>query len=107
VGKRGSICDYAGDEIHKDDLVAYSARVGNRTRMTDAIVLEVTTKIAPVEGVGNVLVAVLKVQPTGIDSGWGLGARRSLAPQWITAEHVRLLRTNAEIRRSSGEAGRG
>lgn len=86
MGKRGSVSDYAGEELFADDLVVYSARVGNRVRMTDAVVLEVTAK-----SIGGRLVPMIKVQPTGTDSGWGLGTRKTLVPQWVTTEHVRLV----------------
>jgi hypothetical protein len=89
MGKRGVVTDYAGEELYAGDLVAYAARQGNRVRMTDAVVLEVTAKKAQVEGVGVVLVPTLKVQPTGDESGFT--ARRSMRPQWIAADHVRLI----------------
>ncbi|MGW4986298.1 hypothetical protein ACWEQ3_01425 [Streptomyces mirabilis] len=54
--------------------------------MTDALVLDVTTK-----QVGGRLLPTLKVQPTGAVSGWGLGAHKSLQPREISAEHVRLV----------------
>jgi len=92
VAKRGVVCDYAGEELHAGDLVAFAARHGNRVRMTDAIILPngVTTRLVNVPGVGAVLVPVLHVQPTGIESGFA--KRRTDVAQWITAEHVRLIR---------------
>jgi hypothetical protein len=92
MAKRGVVTDYAGNELHPGDLVAYSARQGNRVRMADAVVLEATAKQAQVEGVGAVLVPVLKVQPTGIESGFV--KRKTAAAQWITTEHVRLVAPN-------------
>ncbi|AUG87300.1 hypothetical protein HOS59_gp36 [Streptomyces phage Rowa] len=89
MAKRGVVTDYAGNELHPGDLVAYSARQGNRVRMADAVVLEATAKQAQVEGVGAVLVPVLKVQPTGVESGFV--KRKTAAAQWITTEHVRLV----------------
>ncbi len=89
MAKRGVVTDYAGNELHPGDLVAYSARQGNRVRMADAVVLEATAKQAQVEGVGRVLVPVLRIQPTGIESGFV--KRKTAAPQWITTEHVRLV----------------
>lgn len=86
MGKRGTVSDYAGEPLYAGDLVAYSARVGNRVRMSDAVILDVTAK-----SVGGRLMPMLKVQPTGTDSGWGLGARETLRAQWISAEHVRLV----------------
>jgi hypothetical protein len=89
VAKRGVVTDYAGNELYPGDLIAYAARNGNRARLSDAVVLEVTAKLAQVEGVGAVLVPVLKVQPTGVESGFA--KRRTDTVQWITAEHVRLV----------------
>jgi hypothetical protein len=89
MAKRGVVTDYAGNELHPGDLVAYSARQGNRVRMADAVVLEATAKQARVEGVGMVLVPVLRVQPTGVESGFV--KRKTPVPQWITTEHVRLV----------------
>lgn len=89
MAKRGVVTDYAGNELYAGDLIAYAARQGNRVRLADAIVLEVTAKLAQVEHVGAVLVPVLKIQPTGVESGFA--KRRTPVPQWITAEHVRLV----------------
>lgn len=89
MAKRGVVTDYAGNELHPGDLVAYSARQGNRVRLADAVVLEATAKQAQVEGVGLVLVPVLRVQPTGVESGFV--KRKTPTPQWITTEHVRLV----------------
>lgn len=89
MSKRGTVSDYAGEALYAGDLINYATRAGNRTRASDAIVLQVTT----VRSLGRV-VAMLKVQPTGTDSGYGLGARKTLNAQWISPEHVRLLRSN-------------
>lgn len=84
MGKRGVVTDYAGDELYRNDLIVYSARQGNRVRMVDAIVDKVTTRL-----VDGRLRAMLRVQPTGIESGFT--KRRSLRKEWISAEHVRLI----------------
>ncbi|MGW2591680.1 hypothetical protein ACWCXC_15645 [Streptomyces sp. NPDC001515] len=81
--------DYAGNELHPGDLITYSARQGNSVRVTDAVILEVTAEKANVPHVGVVLVPVLRVQPTGVESG--PVKRKSGDPQWITTEHVRLI----------------
>jgi hypothetical protein len=86
MGKRGVVSDYAGEELYAGDLISFGTRHGNRVRMSDAIVLDVTAK-----KVDGRLVATLLVQPTGTDSGWGMGARKTLASQRISAEHVRLV----------------
>jgi hypothetical protein len=86
MGKRGVVTDYAGEELYAGDLITYAVRHGNRVRMTDAIVLDVTTK-----NLGGRLLPTLSVQPTGTVSGWGLGARKTIQPVEISAEHVRLV----------------
>lgn len=83
---RGKVHDYAGEELRAGDLVAYAARQGNRVRMSDGIVLGAATK-----SIAGRLLPVLRIQPTGTDSGWGMGARKSLRPVDIFAEHVRLI----------------
>jgi hypothetical protein len=84
MAKRGTVTDYAGDEIYRGDLVAYATRQANRVRMTDAIVQRVTARI-----VGGRLVPMLLVRPTGQESGFT--ARKSSRAEWISAEHVRLV----------------
>jgi hypothetical protein len=84
MAKRGTVTDYAGDPLYKGDLVTYSARHGNRVRMSDAIVERVTANL-----VGGRLVPMLKVRPTGDESGFT--ARKTLRAEWIAAEHVRLI----------------
>lgn len=95
MGKRGTVSDYAGEPLYKGDLIVYATRTGNRVRNSDAIVLEVTTART-----GGRVVPMLRIQPTGMDSGWGLGARKTLREERISAEHVRLLRPNV-----TGEQG--
>jgi hypothetical protein len=88
MGKRGVITDYSGEELYAGDLVVYGARHGNRVRMTDAIVEKVTTRLE-----GGRLRPMLKVQPTGVESGFT--KRRTLRKEWISAEHVRLVTPDA------------
>ncbi|MFF4952269.1 hypothetical protein [Streptomyces chattanoogensis] len=92
MAKRGVVTDYAGNELYAGDLISYSSRNGNRVRQADAVVEEVTAKRTTVEGVGAILVPVLKVRPTGIESGFT--KRRTVAAQWITTEHARLIIPN-------------
>ncbi|QPB09791.1 hypothetical protein CPT_Shady_030 [Streptomyces phage Shady] len=84
MGKRGVVTDYAGEELYAGDLVTYSARQGNRVRMTDAVISEVTARVE-----GGRLRPMLKVHPTGMESGFT--RRRSYRPVWVSAEHVRLI----------------
>jgi hypothetical protein len=86
MGKRGVVTDYAGEELYAGDLVSFGTRHGNRVRLSDAVVLDVTTK-----NIGGRLLPTLVVQPTGTDSGWGLGSRKTLRSVEISAEHVRLV----------------
>lgn len=89
MAKRGVVCDYAGDELFKDDLITYGARQGNRIRMADAVVLKVTAKV-----VDGRLRPMLKVRPTGPESGFV--KRRSFRSLWISAEHARLIQPAEE-----------
>ena len=86
MSKRGVITDYAGEELYKGDLINYATRQGNRVRLADAVVLQVTARRAA--GIGR-LVPMLQVQPTGVESGFT--ARRSARAVWIGAEHARLI----------------
>ncbi|NYI06087.1 hypothetical protein [Allostreptomyces psammosilenae] len=87
MSKRGVVTDYAGDELYAGDLVAYAVRQGNRVRLSDAIILDVTAV-----NVGGRLRPMLNVQPTGNESGFT--RRRSMRSLWISAEHVRLVTPN-------------
>lgn len=91
MGKRGTVTDYAGEGIYAGDLIAYATRTGNRVRMTDAMVLKVTAV-----QIGGRLRPMLQVEPTGDESGFV--ARKTLAPQWISAEHARLILPGASQR---------
>jgi hypothetical protein len=84
MGKRGVVTDYAGEELYAGDLVAYAARQGNRVRMTDAVVRQVTTRLE-----GGRLRPMLRLAPTGTESGFT--KRRSYREVWVSAEHVRLI----------------
>lgn len=84
MGKRGVVTDYAGEELYAGDLVTYAVRHGNRVRMTDAVILDVTAEM-----IGGRLIPMLEVEPTGTESGFT--RRRTLTPRKIGAEHVRLV----------------
>lgn len=89
MGKRGTITDYAGEALYPGDLITYGTRRGNRVRMSDAVILECTTK-----RIGWYVVPRLLVQPTGTDSGYGLTReRKSLRRTRISPEHARLIRS--------------
>lgn len=88
VGKRGTVTDYAGEALYVGDLINYATRCGNRVRASDAIIREIGTE----RRYGRVI-PMLRVQPTGVDSGYGLGERKTLREEWISPEHSRLLRS--------------
>ncbi|OKH90462.1 hypothetical protein [Streptomyces uncialis] len=87
MGKRGVVTDYAGEEIYPGDLINYAARQGNRVRVSDAYVEKVTAVLE-----GGRLRPMLKVQPTGTESGFT--KRRTMRTEWISAEHARLIMAN-------------
>lgn len=78
------MCDYAGEPLYAGDLIVYAARRGNRVRMTDATIKQVTARKT-----GGRLVPLLRVLPTGDESGFS--KRKSRRQVWVSAEHVRLL----------------
>jgi len=84
LGRRGVVTDYAGEELYPGDLINYSARQGNRVRSTDAIVIKATTVM-----LGGRLQPMLKVRPTGVESGFT--SRKTLRAEWISTEHARLI----------------
>lgn len=88
LAKRGVVTDYAGEELYPGDLINYAARQGNRVRVSDAIVEKVTAVLE-----GGRLRPMLKVQPTGTESGFT--KRRTMRAEWISAEHARLIMANA------------
>ncbi|KPC89911.1 hypothetical protein ADL27_38520 [Streptomyces sp. NRRL F-6602] len=75
------LTDFTGAEIRPGKTIVYATRRGNRVRQTEATVLETMSD----KRAGRV-VPRLKVQPTGRDSGFS--ARSTLAPQYVSAEHV-------------------
>jgi hypothetical protein len=87
VGKRGTVTDYAGEALYTGDLINYAARRENGVRASDAIVREIY--FVRVEGRKF---PMLKVQPTGTDSGFE--PRKTLRAEHVAATHVRLLRSN-------------
>ncbi|MFD9205939.1 hypothetical protein ACFVZM_06625 [Streptomyces sioyaensis] len=75
------LTDFTGAEIRKGSTIAYPTRQGNVVRNSEATVLETMSN----RSTGRI-VPMLKVQPTGRDSGFI--ARKTLTPQTIAAEHV-------------------
>ncbi|MEV3856084.1 hypothetical protein AB0J38_17385 [Streptomyces sp. NPDC050095] len=81
MSKRGHIHDFTGAPILAGDTVVYATRQGNRVRMTEAVVIKTTSAL-----LGGRVVPLLKVKPTGQESGFV--RRRSLRVETIAAEHV-------------------
>ncbi len=84
MGRRGVITDYAGEALYPGDLVTYATRRENRVRMTDAVIT-----LCEARKVGGRLRPMLKVTPTGDESGFA--KRVTFTPVWVAAEHVRLV----------------
>jgi hypothetical protein len=78
---KARLTDFTGAEIRPGRLIAYPTRQGNVVRNTEAVVLERLSN----KKTGRI-VPMLKVQPTGRDSGFI--ARSTLKPQTIAATHV-------------------
>lgn len=87
MSKRGTVTDYAGEALYSGDLINYASRRENGVRASDAIV----RKIYFVRVEGRKF-PMLRVQPTGTDSGFE--PRKSLRVEHVAATHVRLLRSN-------------
>jgi hypothetical protein len=78
---KARLTDFTGAEIRPGSVIAYPTRQGNVVRNSEAIVLETRSD----KSTGRV-VPVLRVRPTGRDSGFI--ARKTLAVQTVAAEHV-------------------
>ncbi|MFD5161012.1 hypothetical protein ACFWMJ_23535 [Streptomyces hawaiiensis] len=78
---KARLTDFTGAEIRPGVVIAYPTRQGNVVRNSEAIVLETMSD----RSTGRV-VPMLKVQPTGRDSGFI--ARKTLTSQKVSAEHV-------------------
>ncbi|MEV5319129.1 hypothetical protein AB0K92_15990 [Streptomyces sp. NPDC052687] len=78
---KAKLTDFTGAEIRPGVVIAYPSRQGNRVRNSEAVVLETMSD----RSTGRV-VPMLKVRPTGRDSGFI--ARKTLAVQKVSAEHV-------------------
>ncbi|MGW0468301.1 hypothetical protein ACWDX6_24000 [Streptomyces sp. NPDC003027] len=78
---KSRLSDFTGAEIRPGALIAYPTRQGNVVRNSEAVVLETLSD----KSTGRV-VPMLKVRPTGRDSGFI--ARKTLAVQKVSAEHV-------------------
>ncbi|WP_328967930.1 hypothetical protein [Streptomyces sp. NBC_00239] len=78
---KARLTDFTGAEIHVGAVIAYPTRQGNVVRNSEGVVLELHSN----KSTGRV-VPMLRVRPTGRDSGFI--ARKTLAVQTVSAEHV-------------------
>lgn len=85
--KRGSVCDFTGQEVRVGDTIVYWTRLSNLTRGSEAEVLDVSTETYK----GRVF-PVLKVQPTGRCSGFIARTDNSVqtirTDQWVVTVPV-------------------
>ncbi|MEW1551391.1 hypothetical protein [Streptomyces tsukubensis] len=86
---KARLTDFTGAEIHPGAVIAYPTRQGNRVRNSEAVVVELTSD----KSTGRV-VPMLKIKPTGRDSGFI--ARKTLAVQRVSAEHVVVIGSAGE-----------
>lgn len=83
--RRGVVCDYAGEELHEGDLIAYASRCENGVRLADGVIEAIRW-----ETFKGRRLPFLSVQPTGVESGYK--NRRSQRRVEISADHARLIR---------------
>ncbi|MEV4939599.1 hypothetical protein [Streptomyces zaomyceticus] len=86
---KSRLSDFTGAEIVPGAIIAFPSRQGNRVRNSEAVVLETMSD----KSSGRV-VPMLKVKPTGRDSGFI--ARKTLAVQHVSAEHVVVIGMSEE-----------
>jgi hypothetical protein len=78
---KARLTDFTGAEIRPGVVVSYASRRGNRVAQVEAVVIETRSR----KQAGRV-VPVLKVRPTGRESG--ISGRKTLAIQTVGAEHA-------------------
>ncbi|MEU0860643.1 hypothetical protein ABZ352_35550 [Streptomyces griseofuscus] len=78
---KARLTDFTGAEIRPGALVSYATRQGNLVRLSEAVVLELESNKA-----AGVVVPLVKVRPTGRDSGFV--ARKTLAVQTVAADRM-------------------
>ncbi|MGI5404162.1 hypothetical protein ACQEVG_32870 [Streptomyces sp. CA-135486] len=88
---KARLTDFTGAEIRVGSLIAYPTRQGNVVRNSEAVVLETKSD----KSTGRV-VPMLKVKPTGRDSGFI--ARKTLTEQTVSAEHVVVIGDTGEAK---------
>ncbi|MER5894751.1 hypothetical protein [Streptomyces sp. NPDC001876] len=82
------VTDYAGEALYRGDLITYPSRRGNSVRAADAIIRGIYFERTK----NGSTFPMLKVEPTGTDSG--CKPRKSLRAEHVATTHVRLLRSN-------------
>jgi hypothetical protein len=78
---KARLTDFTGAEIRPGRLVSYATRQGNLVRLSEAVVLELKSDKS-----AGVVVPMVKVKPTGRDSGFI--ARKTLAIQTVAADRL-------------------
>lgn len=78
---KARLTDFTGAEIRPGALVSYASRQGNVVRLSEAVVLELTSNKS-----AGLIVPMVKVKPTGRDSGFI--ARKTLAVQTVAADRM-------------------
>ncbi|MEV6684424.1 hypothetical protein AB0N28_03610 [Streptomyces sp. NPDC051130] len=78
---KSRLTDFTGAEIRPGRLVSYATRQGNLVRLSEAVVLELKSDKS-----AGVVVPMVKVKPTGRDSGFI--ARKTLAVQTVSADRL-------------------
>ncbi|MER7922147.1 hypothetical protein ABTY96_03250 [Streptomyces sp. NPDC096057] len=84
---KARLTDFTGAEIRPGVVIAYPTRQGNVVRNSEAVVLATMSD----RSTGRI-VPMLKVQPTGRDSGFI--ARKTMKVQKVSAEHVVVIVDN-------------
>ncbi|MCY0926253.1 hypothetical protein OTB20_08540 [Streptomyces sp. H27-H1] len=78
---KARLTDYTGAEIRPGVLISYATRQGNLVRLSEAVVLELKSDKS-----SGVVVPMVKVRPTGRDSGFI--ARKTRAVQTVSANRL-------------------
>lgn len=78
---KARLTDFTGAEIRRGSVVSYATRQGNLVRLSEAVVLELKSDRS-----SGVVVPMVKVRPTGRDSGFI--ARKTRAVQTVAADRL-------------------
>jgi hypothetical protein len=86
---KARLTDFTGAEIRPGVVITYASRRGNRVAQTEAIVLQTCSR----KQAGRV-VPVLKVKPTGRESG--ISGRKTISVRTVGAEHAVVIGDTTE-----------